>query len=273
MDISGSYLGRIKKWVSAMMNVHVANVSVHHTDHKAAQSESAEFKNVNLADGEIYKIAGYKAIGYIHGSRLLSIGNDSGIGGSNSLYIGDEAGKNSASDANLFIGKSAGKYNTGSYNTFLGTNTGIVNLGYYNVFIGQDAGRRNTTGDAGIFIGQQAGSFVTTGKYNVVIGYRSGRALTTAGRNVFIGFSAGYYETGSEKLIIDNRARINEADARIKALIYGIFDATTANQLVRLNGVLELTEINEYADNAAAITGGLAIGGVYRTGDVMKIVH
>jgi hypothetical protein len=29
----------------------------------------------------------------------------------------------------------------------------------------------------------------------------------------------------------------------------------------------------EYADNAAAIVGGLAVGQVYRTGDVLKIVH
>lgn len=29
----------------------------------------------------------------------------------------------------------------------------------------------------------------------------------------------------------------------------------------------------EYADNAAAITGGLAVGQVYRTGDILKIVH
>ena len=28
-----------------------------------------------------------------------------------------------------------------------------------------------------------------------------------------------------------------------------------------------------YADNAAAIAGGVEIGGVYRTGDLLKIVH
>ena len=29
----------------------------------------------------------------------------------------------------------------------------------------------------------------------------------------------------------------------------------------------------QYADNAAALTGGLAVGQIYRTGDVLKIVH
>lgn len=33
------------------------------------------------------------------------------------------------------------------------------------------------------------------------------------------------------------------------------------------------TGVSEYADNAAAVAAGLAVGKVYRTGDVMKIVH
>jgi hypothetical protein len=38
------------------------------------------------------------------------------------------------------------------------------------------------------------------------------------------------------------------------------------------SGTTKITVV-EYADNAAAITGGLAVGSVYRTGDIMKIVH
>jgi hypothetical protein len=34
-----------------------------------------------------------------------------------------------------------------------------------------------------------------------------------------------------------------------------------------------ISGVTEYADNAAAITGGLNIGQVYRTGDLLKIVH
>lgn len=33
------------------------------------------------------------------------------------------------------------------------------------------------------------------------------------------------------------------------------------------------TGVSEYADNAAAVAAGLAVGKVYRTGDVVKIVH
>lgn len=31
--------------------------------------------------------------------------------------------------------------------------------------------------------------------------------------------------------------------------------------------------VNVYADNAAAISGGLVVGDFYRTGDAVKIVH
>ncbi len=31
--------------------------------------------------------------------------------------------------------------------------------------------------------------------------------------------------------------------------------------------------VQEFADNATAITGGLSIGQIYRTGDDLKIVH
>ena len=33
------------------------------------------------------------------------------------------------------------------------------------------------------------------------------------------------------------------------------------------------TGVLEYADNAAAVTAGLEIGNIYRTGDSLKIVH
>lgn len=49
----------------------------------------------------------------------------------------------------------------------------------------------------------------------------------------------------------------------------------------RLHVVKSLTDLtpaiiegcNEYADNAAALAAGLPIGALYRTGDVLKVVH
>jgi hypothetical protein len=52
---------------------------------------------------------------------------------------------------------------------------------------------------------------------------------------VCIGYQAGYYETGTNKLFIDNQSRASEADGRVKALVYGVFDATVANQSITFN--------------------------------------
>lgn len=34
-----------------------------------------------------------------------------------------------------------------------------------------------------------------------------------------------------------------------------------------------IANVPSYADNAAAVTGGLAVGQLYRTGDLLKVVH
>ena len=39
------------------------------------------------------------------------------------------------------------------------------------------------------------------------------------------------------------------------------------------NTGIKITGVNQYADNAAALAGGLTVGDVYRTGDLLKIVN
>lgn len=36
---------------------------------------------------------------------------------------------------------------------------------------------------------------------------------------------------------------------------------------------LNFSVVSEYADNATAVSGGLAVGAIYRTGDILKVVH
>lgn len=138
--------------------------------------------------------------------------------------------------ANTFVGEDSGKVviSTAGYNTLIGYNAGYSNKdGYSNTFLGANSGRTNISGI----------------------------------RSVNIGSHAGYYETESNKLFIDNTLRANEADARIKALIYGIFDAATANQRLSINGQLLVSEVATYANDAAAGTGGLVPGEVYKHAD------
>lgn len=152
-------------------------------------------------------------------------------------------------------------------NTFLGVdvvNFDILNHsegieGYYNVFIGYKSGAHITTGYVNTGIGANNLDDITTGYYNTSvgdnglvslttgygntsIGVSTGNSLTTGNLNVFLGYKAGYYETGSNKLFIDNATRANEADGRVKALIYGVFDAAPADQTLTVNAVLDVSE-------------------------------
>ena len=39
------------------------------------------------------------------------------------------------------------------------------------------------------------------------------------------------------------------------------------------SGIIQLDTVPEYSDNSAALAGGLTTGQIYRTGDILKIVH
>jgi trimeric autotransporter adhesin len=126
-----------------------------------------------------------------------------------------------------------------------------------NVAVGATTMYTNTTGNQNTAVGYQALFFNSTGHLNIAVGYKalqnsivSGAAANVAvgasagftnsagTSNVFLGNSAGYWETGSSKLFIDNTNRTDEADARLKSLVYGVFDAAVANQRFNINGTV-----------------------------------
>ncbi|MCB0409202.1 MAG: hypothetical protein KDD29_03225 [Flavobacteriales bacterium] len=141
----------------------------------------------------------------------------------NNIYIGDNAGAtNATSQYNIGIGEGALKNNTAGSNTALGTfclfgnTTGNLNVGMgvyslldnttgaSNVALGSQAMRYNTTGSENVVIGSSA-YLNNNGSSNTIIGANAGlQSPTNSSGNVFIGYRAGYYETGSNKLIIGN---------------------------------------------------------------------
>lgn len=135
-------------------------------------------------------------------------------------------------------------YNTGVTATIVGDGTGAVlqvNLksGEYNTAVGSASLATNLTGQYLTAIGYGAGSAITSGDYNVVIGANNGLSINGLSNRIII--SDGQ---GNIRVSVDN------------------------------NGVVTLgTVAPEYADNAAAILGGLTVGSFYRTGDLVKIVH
>jgi hypothetical protein len=170
-----------------------------------------------------------RAAGYSNttGSSNMFLGDAAGYNntdGYHNTFLGYSAGnRNTTGYFNTFIGRAAGYYNTdgyhntflgyyagygnttGSTNTFLGDWTGYSNTtGGFNTFIGYLAGFDNTTGGSNIFIGDETGKSNTTGNSNTFIGNFAGYSNTAGTGNVFLGYGAGFYETGSNKLYIDN---------------------------------------------------------------------
>ncbi|MBN2790761.1 MAG: tail fiber domain-containing protein, partial [Candidatus Delongbacteria bacterium] len=172
--------------------------------------------------------------------------------GKDNVFIGNNAGvTNNTGYKNVFLGMEAGRYNySGGSNIFLGYQTGQNNTASSNLFIGNYAGKYNASGYLNSYLGHTAGRDQTTGYYNSYFGYGTGYAksggnentllgafagatnLSGAG-NVFLGYSAGYYETGSDKLYIDNSSTSTP-------LIYGDFDS----DYVRINGFLNVNGLS-----------------------------
>lgn len=162
---------------------------------------------------------------------------------------------------NTFVGEGTGGYDTtGKYNDGFGMQClNSITSGEANVGVGTFAVYANTTGMHNIGIGFAPLIGNVAGNYNVAVGGNALYNNLTGSSNIAIGFEAGYWETGSNKLFIDNGQRTNEADARIKALMYGVFASLTANQYLTINANLKVLEA--FGCNGAAVQTAYVSGG------------
>jgi hypothetical protein len=183
-------------------------------------------------DTFIGALAGYANTTGLYNTFLGWGAGQSNTTGSYNTFLGLAAGEaNTTGNWNTFLGLEAGYSNTtGSFNTFLGIRAAYSNTtGSDNTFLGNYAGYSNTTSFSNTFLGLDTGKFNTTGNYNTFLGNNAGSSNTIGSGNVFLGRLAGYYETGSNKLYIDN------SDTSTP-LIYGEFD----NNILTVYGNLEV---------------------------------
>lgn len=200
------------------------------------------------------------------GNNTMSPGGGAAYLASYNILIGHPSGGNiTTGHSNVAVGYAALQaINTGRGNFALGYGTLYRNQGGAdNVAIGTTALYTNVSGNGNMAIGAES-LYVCTGGYNVGIGTRAFFTLGNANFGVAIGWKAGYYETVGSKLYIDNAQRASEADGRVKALIYGIFAAATANQYLTINGnfnALEGFGCNTKTPQPAYVSGGAVAAG------------
>jgi hypothetical protein len=218
------------------------------------------------------------------GNNLVALGNEAfqnGTGGDNiaigagamrnytsvsSCAIGFRALENGTGSGNFAMGADAMRNYTGSASVAIGASnplregSGIQNTaigsqamsnsgrtaGSFNTAIGARAILNSTTCGSNTAVGDAALSGATTGSDNTALG-RQTFFTGNVNRGIALGFRAGYYETANDRLHISNQQGTNEATGRERAIIYGVMNATTANQILDLNAKVKAT----YRPNAA----------------------
>ena len=76
------------------------------------------------------------------------------------------------------------------------------------------------------------------------------------------------------QITIDDKLIGTDAENDLETKNFTFADVISFLQLnLLIMNTPSFTGILEYTDNAAALTAGLVAGNVYRTGDVLKIVH
>ncbi len=190
------------------------------------------------------------------------------IGSSNSSFGANSLQNNTTGSQNSAFGQAALLNNTnGIYNSAFGQNSLPNNTtGYANNAFGVGALYNNTSGSYNSAFGVDALPNNTTGSYNSAFGSVALLLNTTGNNNLGLGYYAGLYNTTiSNQLFINTFDQGSYANDVSNSLIYGIFNASPSSQTLAINaGNVQLSYLPSYANNAAALSGGLVAGDLYR---------
>ena len=124
---------------------------------------------------------------------------------------------------------------TASGNAAFGYGTLATNTGNNNTAVGSSALNSNIAGAQNVGIGNLAGSLNQGGSNNTYIGYVAGNQNISGSSNICIGNYAGFYNTGSNKLYINNNNQANTANDDTNSIIVGLMSATPASQTLTFN--------------------------------------
>lgn len=152
----------------------------------------------------------------------------------------------------------------GSQNSAFGSHASQAGISIVGTSVfGFKASANNVSGSYITAMGWEALYNLQSGGSNVAFGSQALFSNINGSDNVALGTNAGYYETGSSKLWIDNRKRNDLSDAQSKALIYGNFASTVADQFLNINGALKVAI--GFGCNGMAAQPSYASGGAVTT--------
>ncbi|PKF74587.1 hypothetical protein [Chryseobacterium sp. PMSZPI] len=268
----------------------VGNLSVYENNTSGTAGTSHGIQNILTSNkrGDKIGISTQMVDNAVNGGGYV-FGMSSGTTGmalSGNLSTSDMRGINTNVLVSAFNGNTANVNWLYGYKSNIGLNgNGIFNIPQIRGFITQFA--PNITGtfnsNASIEVMSSYTDFIGSGNYN--ISRLTGLAITTGNnngtkniQNSFGLFISRYRFTGDTaanayNLYSQGSDTKNYFEGRI-----GVGINTPVAQIHIVKQASDLTPAiiegcNEYADNAAAVSAGLPIGALYRTGDFIKVVH
>jgi trimeric autotransporter adhesin len=221
-------------------------------------------------DNSFFGVDAGKSMTY-YGNNNVFVGKSSGentIAGALNTFIGSNSGsKNTYGSYNTFLGHKSGYENTnGEFNTYLGSSAGYSNKGGFNTYVGGGAGALSTQSIHNTFLGYNSGTY-NNGNFNTYLGTSAGYANYLGNDNTYIGYQAGYYSKGSGNVFLgnkagvfetgDNKLYIENSDAKTP-LIFGDFQTNRVgintkktsdngvNYTLSVNGKMRATEVQVY---------------------------
>jgi hypothetical protein len=211
-----------------------------------------------------------KADGSTAGNSNIAIGytaltGDNATSLIQNVCIGNNSGTNATSaNNNTSVGISAMQNLTsGALNVGIGVNAlqSITNDAA-NTAVGTAALKSANGTSNNVAVGYQAGQNVTTGTNNTILGAGVGKTvLTTGSGNIYIGAGAG---------VIDAATAGESATLRIGNNATNVVRATGINTATPQFFMDWIPASTSYASDAAAASGGVAPGQIYRNGSVLQ---
>ena len=145
-----------------------------------------------------------------------------------------------------------------------------ITTGNYNLAAGYIALSNLTTGTNNTALGAYSLNVLITNTENTAVGYGTGNGCI-GDNNIFLGAYAGFYNTIEDNdVFIDSILRANYATQQTDSLIYGKTNIAPATQQLFFNaGRISARYLTLYANNAAAVGGGLVTGDLYMVADAV----